>query len=99
MPYLVDSNCFLRLAESNSPNRNIVLAALKKLHASGESLCYTPQVVAEFWNVCTRPGTARGGLGLSVESTERKVKLLEGHFRLLPDTSERSSNGAVLFPT
>lgn len=55
------------------------------MHLPGETLCYTPQVIAEFWNLCTRPNTARGGLGLSVESTERKVKLIEKHFRLLPD--------------
>jgi len=29
--------------------------------------------------------TARGGLGLSVEATERRVRLLERHFRVLPD--------------
>jgi predicted nucleic acid-binding protein len=85
MAYLVDSNCFIRLAESNSSNRTIALSALEKLHTSGETLCYTPQVLAEFWNVCTRPTTARGGLELSIESTERKVKLIEKHFRLLPD--------------
>ena len=85
MAYLVDTNCFLRLAEPNSHNRKLVLNALRKLHADGEALCFTPQVLAEFWNVCTRPASARGGLGLSVESTERKVKLIEKHFRLLPD--------------
>lgn len=85
MAYLVDTNCFLRLAEPNSPNRKLVLAALKKLHGSGEVLCFTPQVLAEFWNVCTRPASARSGLGLSIESTERKVRLIEKHFRLVPD--------------
>jgi predicted nucleic acid-binding protein len=43
------------------------------------------QVVSEFWNVCTRPATARGGLDLSVDQTERKVCLIERHFVLLPD--------------
>lgn len=86
MACLVDTNCFLRLAEPNSPNRKPVLDALKKLHRDGEVLCFTPQVAAEFWNVCTRPTSARGGLGFSTESTERKVKLIEKHFRLLPDS-------------
>lgn len=35
----------------------------------------------------TRPTTARGGLGLSIEATERRVRLLERHFRVLPDNS------------
>ena len=85
MPYLLDSNCFLRLSEPNSPHRIVVISALTKPHSAGEVLCYTPQVVAEFWNVCTRPASARGGLGLSITETERKVRLMEKHFRLLPD--------------
>lgn len=85
MSYLIDSNCFLRLAEPNSPHRSVVLSALKKLHSAGEIPCYTPQVVAEFWNVCTRPASARGGLGLSAKEAERKVRLIEKHFRLLSD--------------
>jgi predicted nucleic acid-binding protein len=64
----------------------VVLEALRKLRAANEPIYYTPQVLAEFWNVCTRPSTARGGLGLSVEQTTRKVKLIEKHFQLLPDS-------------
>src|SRR5437868_15012861 len=46
---------------------------------------YTPQILSEFWNVCTRPQTAHGGLGLSIEQTERKANLMQKHFQLLPD--------------
>ena len=49
-------------------------------------LFYTPQVLSEFWNVCTRPMSARGGMGLSLTETERKVQLIERYFRLLPDS-------------
>jgi predicted nucleic acid-binding protein len=56
------------------------------LLARGEELCYTPQILAEFWNVATRPAAARGGLGLSVIMTERKARIIERHFRLLPDS-------------
>jgi predicted nucleic acid-binding protein len=83
--YLFDTNCFLRLAENNSPERTIVLNALRKLRAGREDICCTPQIIAEFWNVCTRPVTARGGLGLSVAQTERKTNLIQKHFRLLTD--------------
>ena len=85
MAHLFDSNCFLRLAEPDSLQRTIVLEALRKLRSANESIYYKPQVIAEFWNVCTRPSNARGGLGLSVEQTERKVKLIEKYFRLIPD--------------
>ena len=85
MPYLFDTNNFLRLAEKNSPQRQTVLQALRKLRAGNEIICCTPQVLAEFWNVCTRPASARGGFGLTVAQTERKVNLIQKHFRLLPD--------------
>ena len=58
---------------------------MRKLRSRNEELCYTAQVVIEFWNVCTRPAAARGGLDLSVDQTERKVLLIERHFVLLPD--------------
>jgi predicted nucleic acid-binding protein len=85
MAYLIDSNIFIRLASRNDPLRQICLDALRKLRSRNEEICYTPQVVIEFWNVCTRPATARGGLDLSVDQTERKVRLIERHFVLLPD--------------
>ncbi len=85
MPYLFDTNTFLRLAEPHSPMREAVLDAIRKLRQSGERLCYTPQVMAEFWNVCTRPRSARGGLEISVETVDQKARLIHRHFELLPD--------------
>lgn len=85
MSCLFDSNCFVRLAESNSPQRGFVLNAIRKLRSQGERICVTPQVLAEFWNVCTRPSSARGGLDLTVNQTERKIVLIEKYFELLPD--------------
>ncbi|MBI1766693.1 MAG: PIN domain-containing protein [Acidobacteria bacterium] len=85
MPYLIDTNVFLRLAKRNDPDRQIAMAALQTLRSRNEDLCYTTQVLVEFWNVCTRPLTARGGLGLALEVVERKAKLIEGQFRLLPE--------------
>lgn len=84
--YLFDTNIFLRLAEKNSSERLIILDAIRKIRAQNKTICYTPQILAEFWNVCTRPVSARSGLGLSVEQTERKVNLIQKHFELLPDT-------------
>lgn len=86
MAYLIDTNIFIRLASHNDPERQHALNALRKLRSLNEVLCYTPQILSEFWNVCTRPPTARGGLGLSAEQTERKVRLIERYFVLLPDS-------------
>ncbi len=67
MPYLVDTNVFLRLVSRSDPDRGTVVRALRNLRARNEDLYYTTQVLAEFWAVCTRPATARGGYGLSAE--------------------------------
>ncbi|MDQ3749016.1 MAG: type II toxin-antitoxin system VapC family toxin [Acidobacteriota bacterium] len=85
MAHLFDSNNYLRLAEKSSPQRQIVLDAVRKLRANNEIIYYTPQVLAEFWSVCTRPANVRGGLSLSIEQTERKANLIQKHFWLLPD--------------
>jgi predicted nucleic acid-binding protein len=84
--YLIDTNLFLRLAQAKNPQRATAFRALRTLLVKGEELCYTPQVMAEFWNVATRPTTARGGLGLSPSTTERKAEIIERRFRLLPDS-------------
>jgi predicted nucleic acid-binding protein len=84
--YIFDTNIFLRLAIRNDAQRPAVLNAVRLLRARNEIICFTPQILGEFWNVCTRPLTARGGLGLSIEQTEKKVRVIESHFRLLPDT-------------
>ncbi len=85
--YLFDTNIFLRLAEENSLERPIILNAIRKIRAGNKTICFTPQILAEFWNVCTRPVSARGGFGLSTNQTERKVNLIQKHFELLPDTA------------
>lgn len=86
MAYLLDTNIFLRLARRHEPERAIVLSAMRRLNMRQEELCYTTQVLVEFWNVCTRPVTARGGLGLSRAVTERKARFMEQRFRLLPES-------------
>lgn len=84
--YLFDTNIFLRLAEKNSSERPTILNSIRKIRANNQTICFTPQILAEFWNVCTRPATARGGFGLSIEQTDRKVNLIQKYFELLPDT-------------
>lgn len=87
MSYLIDTNIFLRVAKRNDPERQNCLEALQRLAAHREELCYTTQTLVEFWNVCTRPTSARGGLGLSLAATERKAQVLEKRFRFLPESA------------
>lgn len=86
MPILFDTNVFLRLADRNSDLRDPVIKAIRLLRSRNEEICYTPQIVGEFWNVCSRPQSSRGGFGLGLDQTERKTLLIEKHFRLLPDS-------------
>ena len=66
-----------------------MLTALRTLRRRKEILHYTPQVVAEFWNVCTRPASARGGFGLSPAEAERRARVIEHYLAVLPDTLAR----------
>lgn len=87
MPYFVDTNVFLRIVPKTDPDREAALSALRKLIMRKEEFYYTTQVLAEFWTVCTRPTTARGGYGLSVAKTERKARLIERYGQFLPETT------------
>jgi predicted nucleic acid-binding protein len=86
MPYLVDTNILVRLAHRVDPQRAIAWQAIRTLWDRGERLCYTSQILGEFWNVGTRPVQARGGLGLSLEAMDRRARFLERRLVLLPDT-------------
>jgi predicted nucleic acid-binding protein len=46
----------------------------------------SPQIIAEFWNVSTRPKSARGGYGHSVVTTERRVQFIERFAAVLEDS-------------
>jgi predicted nucleic acid-binding protein len=86
MAYLVDTNVFLRIVPKADPDRQIALTALRKLIGKNEELYYTTQVLAEFWTVCTRPTTARGGYGLTPAKTERKAQMIERYCQFIPET-------------
>ncbi|MGH7967070.1 MAG: type II toxin-antitoxin system VapC family toxin [Candidatus Binatia bacterium] len=77
MSYLLDTNVLLRVVNKNDPLRPAALSAIRTLRKRKEALHYTPQVVAEFWSVCTRPPSARGGFGLSPAETERRARVIE----------------------
>ncbi len=84
MTTLIDTNILLRFVEPNDPEYGLVRQAVRALTEKGETLCYAPQNLSEFWNVCTRP-LANNGLGLTPAETDARAALIESRFQLLPD--------------
>lgn len=85
MDVLADSGILLRLLEPTDPHHTAVGQAVRILHARGDRILIAPQNVAEFWNVCTRPSTARGGYGLGIAETDRRLTILEAVFAVLAE--------------
>lgn len=79
--YLIDTNVLLRAQQPQSKQFSDALLAVETLQRQGEVIGIVPQVVAEFWNVCTRPSN-RNGLGLSLEVAEKKLRAIELAFTL-----------------
>jgi predicted nucleic acid-binding protein len=85
MRYLLDTGILLRLADGRDPLHAMVCSALAKLHRAGELFVVMPQKMAEFWNVCTRPASARGGWGLSHTEAVRRLESIEKTAEILAD--------------
>jgi predicted nucleic acid-binding protein len=85
MLILADSGILLRFLERTDPQHAAVRQAVRTLRSRGDQVTTSPQNAAEFWNVCTRPATARGGFGLTVSEADRRLRIVERLFPILPD--------------
>jgi predicted nucleic acid-binding protein len=83
MDLLADTGILLRLLEPADPHHADCDRAVRAIHARGDRIVVAPQNIAEFWNVCTRPASARGGYGLDVAETNRRLTILEAVFAVL----------------
>ena len=86
MSYLIDTGILLRFLLRHDPNFVEIRRAVQLLKSRREKMYLTAQTAAEFWNVCTRPVTSRGGLGLSVAEAKSRLAILERNFSMLPDS-------------
>jgi predicted nucleic acid-binding protein len=84
MRILVDTGVLLRAFDRSAPEQRAIFKALRKLWSENHELLTTPQNIAEFWNVATRPANARGGFGLPVAIVDSRVKLIEKLGVVLP---------------
>jgi len=87
MLFMADTNIILRFISLSDPNHILVRDAIYSLLQKGEEICYTSQILGEFWNLCTRPTTARSGFGLSIEETDQRAQVIERYFTFLPDSA------------
>ena len=86
MSVLVDTNVLLRRTQPNHEHHAIAMESVARLLAAGETVCFTSQNVAEFWNTCTRP-LDQNGFGLSPQETDRRARAFEDKLRFLPDSA------------
>ena len=87
MLYFADTNILLRFLNRADPDYVVTRASVRIIKARGDDVTTAAQNIAEFWNVLTRPVTARGGYGLSITDAERRLPFIEHHFPLLPDNA------------
>jgi predicted nucleic acid-binding protein len=86
MRYLLDTGILLRLVNRQAAMHDEVRRSVRALKARGDSVVTAFQNLSEFWNVCTRPPEARGGLGLTGDESARRLRTIERIAPLLPDS-------------
>jgi predicted nucleic acid-binding protein len=87
MSVFVDTNVLLRSVQPSHPMHDPAVRTVAALIRDGEPLVITPQIVAEFWNVATRP-VESNGLGWSHQRALDEVTKMEGFFSLLVESTD-----------
>jgi predicted nucleic acid-binding protein len=85
MDILADTGVILRLYDQSDPWHSDAVRSVNTLKAQGERNVVASQNIREFWNTCTRPTSARNGLGLSLAETNRRVISLENLYAIIVD--------------
>src|SRR5437016_3324350 len=96
MVILADTGILLRLSERTDAQHGLVRQAVRLLKQQGERLVTFPQNAAEFWNVCTRPTAARGGFGLTIVEAERRLRIVERLFPIIPDSPSAYAHWRII---
>ena len=85
MAIVVDTNVLIFSVQDGHPWQEDSIHAIERRLLADETIYVLPQNLAEFWNVCTRPAN-KNGIGLSVESADRRLTNLESLLTVLHDT-------------
>jgi predicted nucleic acid-binding protein len=87
MRVFIDTSVLVRSIEPSSPMHEPAVRAIASVIERGEAVVLTPQVMAEFRNVATRP-LDKNGLGLSAEEAHDEILRMERFVSLLGETEE-----------
>ena len=83
---LLDTNVLLRMEQEQSDQYPQARQALDILFADPRlNGCIVPQILVEYWTVCTRPESSRGGFGWSCAITMARMAAWEKAYMLLED--------------
>ena len=85
MDVLLDTNVLARCIEPAHPHHRVASQAVAALVGRGDRLCVVPQILYEYFVVCTRPQHARGGLGMSSAEGVAELERVQTLFALLPE--------------
>src|ERR1700689_835962 len=87
MSVFIDTNVLLRTIEVSDPAHQAAVQTIAALIKAGETLIVTPQIVAEFWNVATRP-RERNGIGLTPALASAELAQIEGFFTVVGESTD-----------
>lgn len=86
MLVLADTGVLLRFVHRRMPLHLEARTAIRRIREAGHSIVSTTQNVSEYWNVSTRPKTARGGLGLNASEAGRGLQIIERFTTILAES-------------
>ena len=84
---LIDTNVLLRSEQAQSQDYATAHQALARLFANKQGVLF-PQVLTEYWCVCTRPPGKDNGFGWTCAATEERIEAWKQAYRLLRDQPE-----------
>lgn len=83
---LVDTDVLVRLLTAGDPLQAPARNALRILRRQHSIFYVSVQNVAEFWNVCTRPASARNGLGIEPAEVAKRVQIINRWARIIVES-------------
>jgi len=96
MRYLLDNGILVRIPRRSDSLNADIRAALRQLAGESHVFVTSRQNMAEFWNVCKRPPSARGGFGLSPSDAARRLRMLERFVTVLEEPDSAYARWKVL---